>query len=111
MHGIELPFVFENTDKVPDLVGSGPELATIADQVSAAWVAFARTGNPSVPGRTWPAFDPRTRATMVFDINSRVVNDPYAEERHALEAIRAAQASMPPFSPPGCASVVCGNRW
>jgi hypothetical protein len=47
---------------------------------------------------------------MVFDVESRVVNDPYGEERRALAEIRAAQASMPPFSPPGCASVVCANR-
>ena len=110
MHGIELPFVFENTDKVPHMVGTGSELATIADQVSSAWVAFARTGNPGVKGRQWPAFDPRTRATMVFNVSSRVVNDPYGEERLALKAIRDAQASMPAFSPPGCASVVCTNR-
>jgi para-nitrobenzyl esterase len=110
MHGIELPFVFENTDKAPQMIGTGAELGAVADQVSSAWVAFARTGNPSVPGRQWPAFDPQTRATMVFNVESRVVNDPYGEERRALAEIRAAQASMQPFTPPGCASVVCANR-
>jgi para-nitrobenzyl esterase len=110
MHGIELPFVFENTDKASHLVGAGPEPAAIADHVSSAWAAFARTGNPSVPGREWPAFDPRTRPTMVFNLASRVVNDPYGEERLALQAIREAQASLPPFAPPGCPSVVCTSR-
>jgi para-nitrobenzyl esterase len=110
MHGVELPFVFENTDKAPQMIGSGPELAAIADQMSAAWVAFARSGNPSLPGRPWPAFDARTRSTMIFNVESKVLNDPYGEERRALAEIRAAQASMPPFSPPGCASVVCTSR-
>ncbi|MEQ1760316.1 MAG: carboxylesterase family protein [Vicinamibacterales bacterium] len=111
MHGVELPFVFDNAAAVPEMVGRGAELVALAEQVTAAWVAFARTGNPSVAGRSWPAFEARTRPTMVFNVESRVVSDPYAEERHALEAIRAAQASLPPFAPPGCASVVCGNRW
>jgi para-nitrobenzyl esterase len=46
-------------------------------RLASAWVAFAKTGNPDnehIPH--WPAYDTVTRATMTFDTNTRVVNDP-----------------------------------
>jgi para-nitrobenzyl esterase len=89
-------------------VGTGSDLAPLADVVSAAWAAFAHTGNPSTPSHAWPAFDPTARQTMVFDRESRVVNDPYGEERRLLASIRESQAHLPQHTPPGCASVVCG---
>ncbi len=47
-----------------------------------AWIAFARTGDPSCDGNgAWPAYDPATRPTMVFDANSRVEHGPFEEER------------------------------
>jgi para-nitrobenzyl esterase len=111
MHGIELPFVFDNTEKVPHMVGTGPELAALADRVSATWAAFARSGVPEGPGLpAWPRFNPKDRQTMVFNVESQVVNDPYGEERLVLEAIREAQASLPPFNPPGCPSIACVSR-
>jgi para-nitrobenzyl esterase len=51
-------------------------------RLASSWVAFAKTGNPDnehVPH--WPAYDASTRATMVFDTNTRVVNDPRAAIR------------------------------
>ena len=47
MHGIELPFVFDHVDDMSFMIGAGADRQTLADQMSAAWVAFARTGNPS----------------------------------------------------------------
>jgi len=50
--------------------------------MSAAWVAFARTGNPNHPGLpTWPAYDTEQRPTLLFNLTSRVENDPGREER------------------------------
>jgi len=58
----------------------------------------------------WTPFDATTRATMVFDRDCRVVNDPYGDERRALKAIRDAQSDLSPFAPPGCSIPVCLNR-
>jgi para-nitrobenzyl esterase len=46
-------------------------------RLASTWVAFAKTGNPDnehIPH--WPTYDASTRATMTFDTNTRVVNDP-----------------------------------
>jgi para-nitrobenzyl esterase len=60
----------------------GQEQLDLASRMSDAWIAFARTGNPNVKGLPeWPVFDLTRRATMVFDKQIRVVDDPRGEER------------------------------
>jgi para-nitrobenzyl esterase len=71
------------------MTGTGDERYALAQRMSEAWVSFARTGNPNhdtLPN--WPAFTPGERATMIFDSQCRTVNDPYSEERRAMQAIR-----------------------
>ena len=93
MHTMELPFVFDNVDIAKAEVGNGPDLQPLADKISGAWVAFARTGNPSHKGLAqMDTLRLNRRATMVFNNQCRLVDDPYKEERLALEAARAARA-------------------
>jgi para-nitrobenzyl esterase len=62
-----------------------PESDPLSRQLSGAWAAFARTGNPSQKGLPWPAFTLRERTTMVFDApKSQAVSDPDRDERLAL---------------------------
>ena len=84
-HTIEIPFAFNNQWLLPELVGTGPELQTMADRVSGSWVAFARTGNPNNPHvPQWPAYNGTDRATMIIDNNWKVEKDPNHEERLAM---------------------------
>ena len=90
-HGIELAFVFDNTDKTVGMNGTGADLAPLAAKVSAAWAAFARSGNPNAKGLPhWPAYTPTDRATMVFNDECKVVNDPGKDERLAISALPSA---------------------
>ncbi len=75
-HALEMPFVFDNLDKegFEGLVGTHPP-QQVADAMHAAWVAFARSGNPG-----WPQFDLKRRATMRFDTSSHLVEDPRPAE-------------------------------
>ena len=58
---------------------------------SASWAAFAHSGNPNHKGLPkWPRFSTEERATMVFDKECKVANDPHGEERKALGALRTA---------------------
>jgi para-nitrobenzyl esterase len=83
-HTIEIPFVFHNIAASP-LTASSPRASALADMVSGAWIAFARDGDPNTAALSdWPAFEPRMRPTMVFDIESGVENDPIRNERLAM---------------------------
>ena len=79
-HALEIPLVFDNVEKARNFVGRGEAPQMVADQMSAAWLAFARTGDPG-----WPAYDATRRATMVFDLESRVVEDPTPAVRKVLQ--------------------------
>jgi para-nitrobenzyl esterase len=84
-HSLDLAFVFDNVAKSAAMVGAGAEPQHLADQMSAAWIAFARTGNPNTSAvPTWPPFSLGQRATMVFNAASTVVPDFRGEERALL---------------------------
>jgi para-nitrobenzyl esterase len=84
-HCLEIPFAFNNVWHMPELVGTGPEIQPLADRLSGAWVAFARTGNPSHSGiPRWPAFDAKTRPTMLIDNEWKAASDWNREERLAM---------------------------
>jgi len=88
-HSLDLALVFDNVAKSASMVGTGPEPQKVADQMSSAWLAFARTGDPSTPDLPWPAWRPDSRATMVFNTESEVVNAYRDDERTLLATINA----------------------
>jgi len=89
MHCMEIPFVFDHLEAGRIFTGDGPAAQRLADEMSAAWVAFARTGNPNHRGiPQWTPFDAATRQTLVFGPDTALVNDPGKEQRLALTAIR-----------------------
>jgi para-nitrobenzyl esterase len=88
-HTLEIPFVLANVDEAKSMTGSGADRYALQDKMSGAWAAFARSGNPNHKGLpNWPAFNTNQRATMIFDNQCKVVNDPHGEERLALAALR-----------------------
>jgi len=83
-HTIEIPFAFDNS-KTNRMTKDSPDAPALADKVSSAWIAFARTGNPNTPKLPqWPAFHPQDRPTMVFNNQSKIENDPLREQRMAM---------------------------
>jgi para-nitrobenzyl esterase len=90
-HTLEIPFVLENVDEAKSMTGSGQDRYALQEKMSGAWAAFARSGNPNHKGvPSWPVFKTDVRATMVFNNETKVVNDPYREERLALAGTRQA---------------------
>jgi para-nitrobenzyl esterase len=84
-HTIEIPFAFDNVQAAKRLTGGGPEAMALADKVSDAWLAFARTGNPNTPKLPqWTKYNSTDRPTMVFNTESAVVNDPIRDQRLAI---------------------------
>ena len=90
-HTMEIPFVFDNVKIAERLTGGGtPAAMALADKLSDAWIAFARTGDPNTPKLPkWPKFEAENRPTMVINNESKVVNDPLREQRLAMwEALK-----------------------
>jgi para-nitrobenzyl esterase len=97
MHCMELPFVFDHPDKIAFMTGTGSDRAALATAMSNAWVAFARSGNPTPAGQpAWTAFNPTAWPTMVFGSRTRLVNDPHGTERRALQAARESRERQRP---------------
>ena len=88
-HSLEIPFVFGTLDKPYQdrFAGTGAAVLGLSDTMMDAWLAFARTGNPSDSRADWVPYDATRRATMVFDKTSGLEDDPYREERVAWDGI------------------------
>jgi para-nitrobenzyl esterase len=88
-HTLDIPFALYNVDQAASMTGAMQDRYALAHRMSAAFAAFARTGNPNhadLPN--WPAFNTRAYPTMVFGNECKVMDDPNREERLALKAIR-----------------------
>jgi para-nitrobenzyl esterase len=91
-HVLELYFVFGSLKtadiaEMMEVPGTDEELRLSA-AIMHSWTSFARTGIPnhfSLP--EWPTYEPECRATMVFDLQSRIVDLPW-------DAIRTAWMSI-----------------
>jgi para-nitrobenzyl esterase len=87
-HALDLPFVFNNVEPTVGVIGDHPGRFELANRMSVAWTAFARGGNPNHQGiPSWPIYSTEKRATMIFDNDCRVENDPNREERKAWHGI------------------------
>ncbi len=59
-----------------------------AKNMSRMWATFARTSQPAAPGQPpWPAYDLRSRTTMMIEAHCHVANDPYPAEREVWAAM------------------------
>jgi para-nitrobenzyl esterase len=82
MHTMDIPLVFDNITQPGSLTGNTAEAQRTADQMSDAFIAFARTGNPSHSGiPQWKPYELANRSTMIFDAQSRSEDDPRGGER------------------------------
>jgi para-nitrobenzyl esterase len=92
VHGTDVSASFHNIRD--NIVGVGSALGKVmCDRLASAWVAFAKTGDPNNPQiPRWPAYDAAARATMVFDTDTRVENDPRGEIRKFWEAMPPARS-------------------
>ena len=81
-HAIELPFVFRTFESPTryQIVGPDPPMK-LSDTMMDAWIAFIRTGDPGTPGLPWTEYNVTRRTTMIFNVESRMQDDPDRETR------------------------------
>ncbi len=80
-HSMDVPFVFDTLHVIGE-AHHKPRAQALADKVSRTWATFARTGDPDSDALpAWPAYADGRRATMIFDDECRIVDDPDGEVR------------------------------
>jgi para-nitrobenzyl esterase len=83
-HALDVGFVFGST--YGEFHGAGSAVDRLSARMQDAWIAFAKTGDPSSPGLAWPAYGAE-RKTMILDADSHVENAPFEEERAAWDGL------------------------
>ena len=91
-HGLDVPFVFGSlaNPAVHPFTGGGEDAFALSMRMQQAWLAFARTGDPSCDAvGDWPAYDDAGRPTMVFGRDTGLEDDPRGPERAVWDAVDA----------------------
>lgn len=93
-HCAEIPFAFNNVIVSSSMTGATPEGIRLGDQMSDAWLNFARTGNPNTPKLpAWDAYTPDRGAMMFFDAPACKVL--YNHDRDLMEEIEKSAVVNP----------------
>ncbi|MCP3735571.1 carboxylesterase/lipase family protein [Sphingomonas sp. RP10(2022)] len=81
-HTMDIPLVFGTLGARGSETGTGADARAASRAMQDRFVAFATTGDPG-----WPAYTLDRRATMIFDVNSRVENDPRRWQRELFARV------------------------
>ena len=82
-HTSEITFVMNSLALTETAHGNGDAAKALADTMSRAWVAFARTGNPNVKGLPhWRPYSRESGTTMIFK------DQPEVKSHHDVELMK-----------------------
>ncbi|RYY25192.1 MAG: carboxylesterase/lipase family protein [Sphingomonadales bacterium] len=81
-HAGDIAFVFGTLGARGAISGTGPAAQKLSEKMMGAFASLARTGKPG-----WAPYTLPNRATMLFDVESRVVNDPRKWERELFARV------------------------
>ncbi len=88
MHTMDIPLAFGTLGAAGSQTGTGADARAASKAVQDSYVAFARTGDPNHPGLpAWPKYDRARRATMIFDTDSRIEDNPRRWQRELFARI------------------------
>lgn len=88
LHTLDIALVFDNIAQPGSRTGTGAAAQRMADRMSDALLAFARSGDPNhaaIP--RWSQYTLPARSTLVFDERIRMEDDPRGGERRLYERV------------------------
>ncbi|MCE4371097.1 carboxylesterase/lipase family protein [Xanthomonas hortorum] len=81
-HTLDIPLVFDTIAQPGSRTGDSADAQRMAEQMSEALIAFARSGDPNHRGLPrWRQYSLQQRETLLFDTPSRLDYDPRGGER------------------------------
>jgi para-nitrobenzyl esterase len=81
-HALDIPLMFGTLAAPGSLTGDGEQARRVSATMQRALLAFARSGDPNYSGLArWEPYTLPRRQTMLFDVDSRPVDDPRGAER------------------------------
>lgn len=87
-HTFDIPLAFDNIEKPGSMTGTDASARRVADQLSRAFIALARHGDPNHSGLPrWERYTLPERQTMRFDKQTRLENDPRKGERELFAKV------------------------
>lgn len=87
-HTLDIPLVFGTLDAQGSITGTDERARKMSEQMMDAFIAFARTGNPNTPAiPKWTPYSLARRETLVFNVPSRLVDDPRGAERRLFASV------------------------
>ncbi|WP_313244819.1 carboxylesterase/lipase family protein [Stenotrophomonas rhizophila] len=85
-HTLDIPLVFDTTDRPGSRTGDSDEATRVAATMSEALIAFARHGDPNHAALPrWQTYSLARRETMLFDATPQQANDPRGGERRLYQ--------------------------
>lgn len=85
IHAGEIAFVFHNLQFFKPLgINPSDSMQQLASSMQDAWIAFAKGEDPVPAGHHWPPYSIDLRATMIFNTDLEVIQDPDQEKRIRL---------------------------
>ena len=87
-HALDIPLVFGTLTAAGSLTGDGEDARRVSHTMQQALLAFARSGDPNYPGLPgWEPYSLARRQTMVFDVKSRLEDDPRGAQRRLFAKV------------------------
>ena len=84
-HAVELSYVFQNPQET--IYTGKPADPELTKKVGDMWANFARTGDPSIPGLDWTAYDEKLRSTAIISLSPHIKIDPLKAQREQLSPL------------------------
>ncbi|MBR0550900.1 carboxylesterase/lipase family protein [Stakelama marina] len=87
-HMLDIPLVFGTLDAPGSITGTGEGARRVSRQMMDAFLACARTGAPNHAGLArWQGYTLPNRETMIFDVNSKLSDDPRRWQRELFARV------------------------
>ncbi|MDH7974382.1 carboxylesterase/lipase family protein [Sphingomonas sp. AR_OL41] len=87
-HTMDIPLVFGSLGASGSQTGTAADARAASRAMQDSFVAFATTGDPNHAGLPrWPRHDLAHRATMIFDVESHIENDPRRWQRELFARV------------------------